>query len=164
MRVTYQSKLTNMTCVAVLPHRPLSQAKAQLSDVMSDVVHRGQTVVVDRHRGKESMVLLGMETIRPLLANFRFATETRFEDGEWTLFSPELNLLSASETFDEALDELVSLAEQYATDFFDRRDFYVHTDRAGHEPWLMRVAVADEEARRLMFIEPPTAIRTPRPA
>ena len=148
-----------MCSVPVLPHRSVSEAKAKLSDVMTEVVHRHQPVVVDRHRGKEAMVLFGVDSLRPMLDRFKFDTQTRFEDGEWTLFSPELNLLAGAESFDGALDELVELAEQYATDFFARQVFYMQTDRAEHMPWLLRLALTDHDARRDLFIEAPVMAR-----
>jgi prevent-host-death family protein len=153
-----------MPRMAVLPQRPLSEAKAKLSDVMTEVVHRHQPVLVDRHRGKETMLLMDTESLRPLLAHFRFETHTRFEDGEWTLFSPELNLFATDADFDAALDELVEVAESYAADFFARHDFYMQTDRAAHQPWLLRLAITDDhESRRQLFIEPPEHVRGARP-
>jgi len=139
----------------LLTTKGLSEAKATLSDVMTEVVHGHHPVVVDRHRGKETMLLLSEEHLRPLLESFRFEPQASFEEGEWTLSSPELRLTAGGETFDAALDELVELAEAYALDFFDRQDFYLHTDRIGHLPWLLRLVLADDDARRQLFVEPP---------
>ena len=105
------------------------------------------------------MVLLGRSYLQPLLARFRFDPQTSFEDGEWTIFSPELNLVAGGETFDAALDELVELAEDYAQDFFARNDFYNQTDRAEHLPWLLRLALTEPAERRKLFVEPPEDAR-----
>ncbi|MCW3048717.1 MAG: hypothetical protein JWO74_3001 [Solirubrobacterales bacterium] len=144
-----------MSRVELLQTKGLSEAKAQLSDVMTEVVHRHHPVVVDRHRGKEAMVLFAPDDLEPLLAHFRFAPEASFEDGEWTLFSPELNLTAGGESFDAALDDLVAAAEEYARDYFERQEFYGQTDRARHMPWLLRVALTEPPARRELFVEPP---------
>lgn len=160
--VTNLTRLTNMRSMQLLQTKGLSEAKAQLSDVMTEVVHRHHPVVVDRHRGKEAMLLFAPEDLRPLLMHFRFAPETAFADGEWTLFSPELNLTAGGETFDAALDELVEVAEEYAQDYFARQEFYAQTDRVRHMPWLLRLALTEPSARRELFVEPPE--RVPRPA
>lgn len=144
-----------MSSPTLLPVKPYTKAKAELSEVMSEVVRRHHPVVVDRHSGKEQMVLMAVGDLAPMLAAYRFDTRATHEDGEWTLFSPELNLVAGGESFDEALDELVELAEQYATDFFERRAFYEHTDRLHHMPWLLRVAVTRPEDRQALFVEPP---------
>lgn len=133
----------------------LSAAKAHLSDLMSEVVQRQHPVVVNRHKGKETMFLFAPEHMAPLLAHFRFDPQVSFDAGEWTILSPELNLTAGGESFDKALDDLVSAVEEYARDFFDRQAFYAHTDRMSHLPWLLRVALTEPEARRGLFTEPP---------
>ncbi len=124
---------------------------------MSQVVYGHRPTLIDRHRGKEAMLLLGTEQARSLLSGFRFDTQTRFEDGEWTLFSPELKLVATAESFDSALDELVELSGHYAADFFERWAFYRETDRANQFGWLLRLAVTDADKRRDLFTEPPVS-------
>ena len=63
-----------MATVASLPTRGLSEAKAALSDVMSGVVHDHQPTVIERHGGKEAMLLLGLSDMGPLLDHFSFHT------------------------------------------------------------------------------------------
>jgi hypothetical protein len=144
----------------LLQTKGLSEAKAQLSEVMTEVVHRHHPVVVDRHRGKEAMLLFATGDLQPLLAHFRFEPQTSFEDGEWTVFSPELNLTAGGASFELALADLVESAEEYAQDFFARYEFYAHTDRARHMPWLLRVALTEPSARRELFVQAPDGVRT----
>ena len=148
-----------LSVVPLIQTRGLSDAKSQLSDVMTEVIHRHHPVVVDRHRGKEAMLLLAPNDLQPLLAHFRFAPEASFEGGEWTLFCPELNLTAGGESFDAALDDLVAAAEEYAQDYFARQEFYAQTERTRHMPWLLRVALTEPPARRELFIEPPEHVR-----
>jgi hypothetical protein len=148
-----------MLQMQLLQTKALSEAKAQLSDVMTQVVHHHHPVVVDRHRGKEAMLLFATDDLLPLLAHFRFEPQASFEDGEWTIFSPELNLTAGGESFDLALSDLVESAEEYAQDFFARQEFYAHTDRVGHMPWLLRIALTEQSARRELFVEAPDAVR-----
>jgi Antitoxin of toxin-antitoxin, RelE / RelB, TA system len=148
-----------MASMDLLQTKGLSDAKATLSDVMTEVVHRHHPIVVDRHRGKEAMLLFAPADLQPLLAHFRFEPQTSLEDGQWTIFSPELNLTAGGESFDLALEDLVESAEEYAQDFFARQEFYTHTDRAQHMPWLLRLALTQPSARRALFVQAPDAVR-----
>jgi hypothetical protein len=56
----------------LLPSRPFSEAKAKLSDVMTDVVHRHHPQVVDRRGGKERMILMAVGDLADVLESFTF--------------------------------------------------------------------------------------------
>jgi Antitoxin of toxin-antitoxin, RelE / RelB, TA system len=124
-----------------------SQAKAGLSDVMSGVVREHRPAVVERHRGKEAMVLLGLSDLQPLLEHFRFTTKVSVSKGEFVLRQPELGLIAGGESFEEAAQELEELAFAYAERFFDRLGFYMQTDRAEHMPWLLRIMLTPSGER-----------------
>ena len=134
-----------------------SQAKAHLSDVMSEVVRDHAPALIERHGGKETMLLLDMEALEPLLDPFGFSTKASVSDGEFVLRQPELGLVAGGESFDEALDELEGLALAYAGQFFERGDFYRQTDRAGHLPYLLRLVLADPHDRRALLVPRPEA-------
>ena len=95
-----------MATVASLPTRGLSEAKAALSDVMSGVVHDHQPTVIERHGGKEAMLLLGLSDMGPLLDHFSFHTLSSVSDGEFVLRQEELDLVAGGDTFDQAAAEL----------------------------------------------------------
>lgn len=139
----------------LLPSKPFHEAKAQLSDVMSDVVRRHLPYVVDRHRGKERMVLMASDDLLRVLAGFGFSTQVSVSDGEFTFRVPELNLTADGESFDETLDELVTVAEEYAQLLLDRSDFYAQTDRARHIPWALRLALTPAAERRELLVPRP---------
>ena len=148
-----------MANVASLPTRGLSEAKAALSEVMSGVVHDHQPMVIERHGGKEAMLLLGLSDIGPLLEHFSFNTLSSVSDGEFVLRQAELNLLSGGETFEQAVVELEDLAVSYAERYFERLHFYAQTDRAEQMPWLLRLLLTPEDDRRALLIgapEPPS--------
>jgi hypothetical protein len=144
-----------MATVASLPTRGLSQAKATLSDVMSGVVHDHRPMVIERHGGREAMLLLGLSDMEPLLGHFRFHTVSSVSDGEFVLRQPELNLVAGGETFDEAAAELEDLAVAYAERYFERLGFYAQTDRAEQMPWLLRLLLTPEADRRALLIGAP---------
>ena len=52
---------------------------------MSGVVHDHQPTVIERHGGKEAMLLLGLSDMGPLLDHFSFHTLSSVSDGEFVL-------------------------------------------------------------------------------
>lgn len=129
-----------------------SEAKAKLSDLMTSVVHGHRPKAVDRHHGKEEMLLLGREEVMALLESFEFQPKVSVSGGEFVVRLPELGLIAGGESFDGALDELVELAEEYAKQYFARLEFYRETDRRQHFPWVARVAFTPAEERRHLFV------------
>ena len=144
-----------MATVSSLPTRGLSEAKARLSDVMSGVVHDHQPTVIERHGGKEAMLLLGLSDMDPLLGHFVFHTLSSVSDGEFVLHQSELNLLADGETFEQAAAELEDLAVAYAKRYFERLNFYAQTDRAQQMPWLLRLILTPEADRRALLLGAP---------
>jgi hypothetical protein len=138
--------------VSSLPTRGLSEAKAALSDVMSGVVHDHQPTVIERHGGKEAMLLLGLSDMGPLLDHFSFHTLSSVSDGEFVLRLQELGLVAGGDTFEQAAAELEDLAVTYAERYFERLHFYAQTDRAEQMPWLLRLILTPEADRRALLI------------
>ena len=139
-----------------------SEAKSHLSEVMSEVVREHSPALVERHGGKEAMVLLGREEAERLLAPFALSTTATVSEGEFVLRVPELGLIAGGETFPAALDELDTLVLEYARHYFARVHFYLQTDRAGHYPYLVRLALGDGEERRRMLVPMPDAVPSAR--
>ncbi len=140
---------------ASLPTRGLSEAKATLSDVMSGVVHDHQPTVIERHGGKDAMLLLGLPDMEPLLGHFSFHTRSSVSEGEFVLRQPELNLVAGGETFEQAASELEQLALAYAERYFERLGFYAQTDRAEQMPWLLRLILTPAADRRALLLGAP---------
>jgi hypothetical protein len=141
-----------MAAVSSLPTRGLSNAKAALSEVMSAVVHDHQPTVIERHDGKEAMLLLGLSDMQPLLDHFEFHTLSSVSDGEFVLRQPELGLVAGGETFEQAASELEDLAVAYAERYFERLSFYAQTDRAEQMPWLLRLILTPVGDRRALLV------------
>jgi Antitoxin of toxin-antitoxin, RelE / RelB, TA system len=141
-----------------------SDAKARLSDLMTAVVHGHRPKAVGRHRGKEEMFLLGRDELLAMLEGFEFQPKVGVSDGEFFVRLPELGVIAAGSTLDEALEELVELAEAYAEDYLDRFEFFRQTDRRSQLPWVARVAATPPEARRALFTQVPEAAPELQPA
>jgi hypothetical protein len=141
-----------------------SEAKARLSDLMTAVVHGHRPKAVGRHRGKEEMFLLGRDELLAVLESFEFQPKVGVSDGEFVVRLPELGLIAGGASLDDALEELVELAEAYAEDYLDRFEFFRQTDRRTQLPWVVRVAVTPPEARRALFTQAPQAVPELQPA
>lgn len=141
-----------------------SEAKAQLSELMTSVVHGRRPKAVDRHGGKERMILLGSDELVELLGSFEFRPKVSVSEGEFVVRLTELGLIAGGGSFDEALDELVELAEAYAEQYFARLEFYRETDRRRHLPWVARIAFTPADERRQLFVSAPAVDRKLQPA
>lgn len=141
-----------MATVDLIPTRSFSEAKSALSEVMSDVVHDHRLTVVERHGGREGMLLLALADLEPLLWHFRFHTKVTVSEGEFVLRQPELALVAGGSTFDAAAAELEDLAVAAAEHYFERLGFYVQTDRAQQMPWLLRLIVTPAGERRQLLL------------
>ena len=112
-------------------------------------------MVIERHGGKEAMLLLGITDMGPLLDHFDFHTLSSVSDGEFVLRQTELNLVAGGDTFEQAAAELEDLAVAYAERYFERLNFYAQTDRAEQMPWLLRLILTPEAERRALLIGAP---------
>jgi hypothetical protein len=130
---------------ATLPVLDFSDAKARLSDVMTAVTQQHQPRLVQRHHGKESMVLVDAGDLAGFLAAYRFEPTVVADAGELTMELEHLGILGFGTTMDEAIADLVSELRAYSQRYFAQPAFYAYTDRRGHWPWLLRFALTDED-------------------
>lgn len=138
----------------LLPQEAFAQAKAKLSDLMDQAVHDHRLQLIDRHRGKEQAVLVSVADMELLLEGFQFHPKVSVSDGEFVVRLPELNLIAGGNSYEEAIDELVELAEQQAQNFLARLDFYMQTDKRAQLAWLLKVALTSPQERSRLFFAP----------
>jgi Antitoxin of toxin-antitoxin, RelE / RelB, TA system len=152
---TKTATLRSVMSATAIPCSPFAEAKTHLSEVMTDVVHHHHPQVIGRHGGREQMLLMGLDDLGAMLETFRFDPRVSVSDGEFVVRLPELNLVSGGVTYEEAIEELVELIEDYSEQFFPRLDFYMQTDRRRHLPWLLRFALTPEDSRAELFAQHP---------
>jgi hypothetical protein len=136
-----------------LPSVDFSEAKAHLSDVMTAVVHGRQPRLVQRHRGKEAMLLMRADDVARALAAFRFQPQVVYSEGEVTVALERFGILGFGATLEEALEDTVAELRAYAQRFFERPAFYAETDRADHWPWLLRFALTPQDGQAALLVE-----------
>lgn len=135
-----------------------SKAKAGLSEVMTDVVHRHHVRVIDRNSGRERALLIGEELAEDALAGYRLAPDLIIDGDEVTARLADFGLLGFGETVDEALDDLVGELDAYADRFLADYGFYRRTKRAHHLPYLLRFRVTAPERRRQLLLADSRAV------
>jgi len=138
----------NTEDIPALPAFDFSRAKAELSDVMTRVVHEHRPSIVSRHRGKERMLLVRTDDLARHLVGFDFDIELVEDGGEVTAALSRFGLLGFGSSRHEALADLLVELRAYAADYFERPAFYAATDRAGHAPWLLRFALTPTGEQR----------------
>jgi PHD/YefM family antitoxin component YafN of YafNO toxin-antitoxin module len=139
--------------VSILPTRPISQAKAELSALMDQVVREHHPTVIERRR--EAMVALSLGDLRALLTAFRFEPRLAVGRKEAVATLDELGLVGGGRDPDAALDDLLAELRDYVTDFLSRYAFYMQTDRRTHAPWVLRFALTPAEEQRALLVEEP---------
>ncbi len=128
-----------------------STAKSHLSELMTSVVHDYQLKAV--HRRKEEMFLVPGAVMAALVENFRFNPQVSVAPGEFVVRLPELNVIGAGETLDEAIDDLLDVASEFAEQYLDRLRYYAESEQLARFPWVARIAFTSEDARRALFEE-----------
>jgi len=144
-----------MSATVPLPAIDFSDAKAHLSDVMASVVHQRQPRLVRRHRGKEAMLLVPPDDLARALRTFRFDASVIHSEGETTVALEQFGVLGFGKTLEEALADALEELRAYAQRYFADTAFYAKTDRAGHWPWLLRLALTPPEQQTALLLDPP---------
>lgn len=152
------------TSSTVLETFAFSEAKARLSDLMTAVVHGHRPKVIDRHHGKEEMFLLGRDELLAMLEGYVFNPKVTVSEGEFVVRLPELGVIAGGPSFEEAVDELLEVAEAYAQDYFERLEFFIQTNRREQLPWVARFAFTPADRRRSLLTEQPAGARVLEPA
>ncbi len=132
-----------------------SQAKARLSEIMDNVVHRDHPTAVRRERGKnEVMYLLPREVIEAAVGNAHIAVDYLPDAEGIGLWANDFEIGAHGMDVAEARRNLVREVRTYVTNFLGELPVYLTwPDRARLVPQVLRLAVArdDEELARLLF-------------
>ncbi len=129
----------------MIPAVDFSPAKAQLSELMTSVVHQHLPRLIQRHGGKEEALLLNPGDLRAMLEHESIPTTAYVDHGEFVASVPSWGVDGIGPSFEEALDELVEEARLYVADYLQRIDFYLQTNRRSHALGVLRFALTPPE-------------------
>lgn len=132
-----------------------TEAKSHLSTLMDEVVHRHRPKVIDRHKGRESMLALPTEDAVEIFLSAAFTPlEVAFDDGEVIVTATALSLIGEGSDLDSALGDLGEEVDDFARAYFDRFEFYRHTPDRELAPFLLRFLLTDRDQRPALLLEP----------
>jgi hypothetical protein len=132
-----------------------SQAKARLSEIMDDVVHREHPKAVRRERGgNEIMYLLPREVLVAVIRAACVVVDYLPDEDGIGLWVNDLDIGAHGVDLEEARQNLVREVRSYVANFLGELPIYLTwPDRARLVPHVLRLAVArnDAELARLLF-------------
>ncbi len=138
---------------AIIPSLAFSLAKANLSSLVTSVVHDHAPRLLERHRGKETALLLNPDDLRALLESHPIRAHASVEAGEFAISVAEWGVAGFGETFDAATDDVLEQMRSYAADYLGRLAFYLATNRREHAPAVMRFALTPEDEQRQLLLD-----------
>ncbi len=138
-----------------------SEAKQRFG-VVHDEVLRQHIVAVQHYKKTWGMVIAPalvarafQEALPPDPLHVNYQPLDAEEGGGVALWQPTLLLHAHGETVTEARQAMVSAALDYADQYLDRLDYYLHTDRAAHLPYVLMIVSAAQAGKggvfRLLF-------------
>jgi Phd_YefM. len=132
-----------------------TDAKAHFSALMDEVVHQHRPKIIDRHNGRESMVAMPSDDAAEIfLADAFTPLEVAFEENEVVVTATAMSLIGDGADIDAALEMLVDEIDGFACSYFERFDYYRHTEDRKLAPFLLRFALTAPEKRRALLLEP----------
>jgi hypothetical protein len=146
--------------MAMVDELQFSQAKARLSALMDEVVHRDQLKVVRRDRGTdEVMYLLPRGLLAAAVETAHVVVDYVPDEDGIGLWVNELNIGAHGVDVAEARRNLVDEVRAYVANFLGELPVYLRwPDRAKLVPHVLRLAVARDDAELAqMLFEVPVA-------
>ena len=141
--------------MAMVEELQFSQAKARLSSVMDEVVHRDRLKAVRRERGTdEVMYLMAREVLSAAVGAARVTVDYLPDEDGIGLWVNDLEIGAHGADVAEARRNLVGEVHAYVANFLGELPVYLSwPDRARLVPQVLRLAVArdDAELARLLF-------------
>ena len=140
---------------AIVEELQFSQAKARLSAVMDDVVHRERLKAVRRDRGDdEVMYLLPRPLLDAAVGAAKVSVDYLPDEEGVGLWVNDLEVGAHGADLDDARRNLLGEVRQYIANFLGELPVYLSwPDRARLVPQVLRLAIArdDDELAWLLF-------------
>ena len=100
-------------------------------------IHEAQVVYQVSDAGnREPVAMLPIANL-----DLRLTAQLEFEDGQWNAYCPQLDLATAADSQNSALDELAQLSVEYAAEYLTDFELYVNSsNRSQHLPYILAIA------------------------
>lgn len=133
---------------------PYSQARAGLADVFEAAIEHLPTRI-DRRRAAPA-VLISLEDLKTLLAEFDFHPEVLFETAAVGIWLPELSIWGRGASFEDARADLLDEIDELLAQLVASRRLRAAPNIVERLPWIFRLMSAERDDERLevLFAEP----------
>lgn len=130
----------------MLTERNLTDARKSFSTLYDEVFNTFKPTIVTRKKTEE-VLLLRVDLQKMLLSHFSLKPEVIAEDDKSiTLTVNELEIYANANTMEEAVQELISDLKQYAQDYIQRSQLFLHSpNRRAHFPYVLRIMLCDND-------------------
>ena len=99
----------------------------------------------------KEMLLVSPDDARRWMDTFRLSLQVTLDPGQVAVAASPLGLIGVGASFDEALDALADEIREYVLRFLERPQFYLQTQAARHEPYLLRFALTPLAEHRALL-------------
>ncbi|MBA1333962.1 MAG: Exoribonuclease R [Firmicutes bacterium] len=130
----------------MLTERNLTDARKSFSTLYDEVFNTFKPTIVTRKKTEE-VLLLRVDLQKMLLRHFSLKPEVIAEDdNSITLTVNELEIYANANTMEEAVQELINDLKQYAQDYIQRSQLFLHSpNRRAHFPYVLRIMLCDND-------------------
>lgn len=109
-----------------------------------DRVIREHPVAITRRN--DLIMALSKDQFQALVDHIKLTIDVEYEDGVYSVYIPELDLLAWGEDLEEAKDELVDDVIEYAKDYMNRFNLFFNApNRKHHLPYILRILLFDDK-------------------
>jgi hypothetical protein len=134
--------------LSVLKNVKISDIRKNIGSYFTDAVYKNRVVTFSRYE-KEKAFLLGENMLGILLEKNKPEAKTEQvleEDGSYTVAYKPLDLIANQDTYDEAINDLIVQAREYAEDYLENVDLYLQDKcRKEHLQLIILIALAETE-------------------
>jgi len=134
-----------------------TEAKQRFGAV-HDAVQRQHIVAVQHYKKTWGMVMAPSlvarafrEALPPDPLHVHYQPLDAEEGGGMSLWQPTLKLHAQGETVEEARQAMVSAALDYTDHYLDHLEYYLHTDKAAHLPYVLMIVTAAQAGEDGVF-------------
>jgi hypothetical protein len=133
----------------------VSDVRRELGKFFSDAAHHDVVTAISRYDNEQAF-LIGKNMLLALAETKSPAAEVevvREEDGSYTLYCSELDLVANDMDYEQAVEQLLEHVRAYADLYFEQPAVYLKDERRrSHLPLLIRSMLVgnDGELRRLL--------------
>lgn len=122
-----------------------SEVRKNWSMTIDSVVHERPAFIT---RTRDNVAMLDARLLTRLLKYYQFHVQMeQEEDGSYTAYSDELQLVENAKDKDACIDKLIDAMKDYAADYYREFSYWSKApNRASHIPYVIKLLISDQAA------------------